>query len=132
MNKSAQIVYDFLADEGYRPKYDEEGDIVFKSEGDSYLVCFKENFPGYISLTKLFSTEFSNDKILDVYELCNQINSDYIVGKCVIRDGGETLSIEIDTLAPPENFNNYFNDYLRISQAMEEKFFEEYNEIKSR
>lgn len=43
-----QAYYDFLAEEGYRPQFDADGDVEFKAEG-YYLCCFaNEDDPTYL------------------------------------------------------------------------------------
>lgn len=45
MNKSARAkaYSDFLRSEGYIPELDKDGDIVFKSEGKTYLIIFDDS-----------------------------------------------------------------------------------------
>lgn len=38
-----QVYFDFLKKEGFVPQLDRDGDIVFKSEGRTYLVILDEN-----------------------------------------------------------------------------------------
>ncbi len=39
----ARLAFEYLADEGYRPCYDDAGDVVFKCEGLVYIVEFFES-----------------------------------------------------------------------------------------
>lgn len=41
----AEAVFDFLAEEGFRPKLDEDGDVYFKYEGSTYVVLTGSNEP---------------------------------------------------------------------------------------
>ena len=52
MSKNVDQLFSYLSDEGFRPKLDDEGDIVFKYEGDTYIVIFNENDPDFASLNK--------------------------------------------------------------------------------
>lgn len=132
MSKNGDFIFSFLGDEGFRPKRDGDGDIVFKYEGDTYIVIFNENDPDYVSLNKYLSLDFNDNKALEVYKLLNKVNYDYIVGKCVLRDGQDkVLKIEIDTLGSIEAFKQNFDRYLRIIQQMERDFIEDFNEFVS-
>lgn len=55
---------DFLKDEGYRPEVDEDGDIVFKSEGNTYLIILEENDEEYFRLVfpTFWSIESSEER----------------------------------------------------------------------
>ncbi len=46
-NSANEKVFEYLCDEGFRPKYDEDGDIVVKREGKTYVVIFEESDPIY-------------------------------------------------------------------------------------
>lgn len=38
----ARAYVDFLAAEGYRPQMDEDGDVIFKSEGLTFVIITEE------------------------------------------------------------------------------------------
>lgn len=46
-NKPNEAVFEYLIGEGYRPKYDADGDVVVKREGKTYAVVFEESDPMY-------------------------------------------------------------------------------------
>lgn len=37
-----RVFSEFLREEGYSPKTDDDGDILFKAEGKSYLIIFDD------------------------------------------------------------------------------------------
>ena len=45
-----KMYMDYLAEEGYRPKVDEDGDVVFKAEGGNYFIRIDEDEPTYFEL----------------------------------------------------------------------------------
>ena len=52
MSTNCEAVYNFLSEEGFRPQIDKEGDIVFKAEGDTYLICFNESDDDFMAVRK--------------------------------------------------------------------------------
>lgn len=121
MSKDCNVIYEFLSEEGFRPKIDDDGDIVFKVSGDTYLICFREQDPDYISVRKYFSLDEDHD--LTIYRLANKITAQYVVGKCTIVDmNGDTLLLEIDSLEELDSFKKNFERYLQIIQEMEADF----------
>lgn len=52
MDKAARIEQfaDFLRSEGYLPKIDDDGDIVFKFEGGTYLIILDDADPQYFRI----------------------------------------------------------------------------------
>jgi len=49
-SERAQAYMNILTEEGYRPSLDEDGDVVFKKEGRSYLILIDENDPRFFRL----------------------------------------------------------------------------------
>lgn len=49
MNKNAESLREFLSEEGFRLKY-EDGRIIFKSEGATYVVLFRDKDEDFVSL----------------------------------------------------------------------------------
>lgn len=58
----AQAYFEFLAAEGYRPKYDSDGDVVFKAEGILFCVLIDENDPEYLYLVVPNVKEIEDEK----------------------------------------------------------------------
>ncbi len=46
-NQANEKVFEYLCEEGFRPKYDDDGDVVVKREGKTYVVIFEEGDPIY-------------------------------------------------------------------------------------
>lgn len=131
MNKNVDKIYEFLGEEGFRPKYD-DGNIILKYEGDRYLIRFREEDEDYVAITKIIGIDFSEDKILNIYKLINKINYEYILGKCSVREDEESILIlEVADLGTVEDFKNNFERYMSIISQMESDFAEGYQEIKS-
>lgn len=131
MNKTAEAVQEFLGEEGYRPKYEDEV-ISFKHEGGNYVLFFHdENDPDFISLNKLVGIELDNNDSLAIYKLLNKVNSQYIIGKCYINDENDDpfIRFQLDSVGSIESFKKHFERYLGLIQQMENDFSEGYNEL---
>lgn len=46
----AQAALDFLADEGFRPSLDEDGDVTFRFEGYTFIIVTSTNEPTVLTL----------------------------------------------------------------------------------
>ena len=57
----AQAYFEYLAEEGYRPQFDNDGDVEFKAEG-FYLCCFaQEDDPHYLYVAAPHVWSLSSD-----------------------------------------------------------------------
>lgn len=130
MGDNAKSMFEFLSSEGFRSHYDEDGDIAFKYEGDTYLVIFHDNKPDFASLTKVVGLEIEEDDTLAIYKLINQVNVQYILGKVTLREGDDPVMIfKVDFLGPIEQFQEHLARYLTIIQQMEKDFVAGYSEL---
>ncbi|MFC4427157.1 hypothetical protein [Deinococcus navajonensis] len=50
----AAAALDFLAEEGFRPALDDEGDVIFKYEGHTYLLLTASDEPTVLTLLPFF------------------------------------------------------------------------------
>lgn len=133
MDKNIDSVYDFLSEEGYRPKRNDDESLVFKHEGDIYYLAFDNNDSDYCSIRKAISIDVNDNDILNIYKIVNKINSEYKLGKCVFYDDDEDrfYILQIDSLGSFINFQKNFDRYLVIIKGMEEDFSREYNKSES-
>lgn len=130
MNTNCEAVYKFLSEEGFRPQIDQDGDIVFKAEGDTYVICFSENDSDFMTIRKYLNIDPGQD--ISVYKLAHDITSNYKVGKCIIIGDDElTLLLAVETLEDMTNFRKNFERYLTIIKEMEGDFAEGYDKLNS-
>lgn len=130
MSTNCEAVYNFLSEEGFRPQIDKEGDIVFKAEGDTYLICFNESDDDFMAVRKYIRLDPGLD--ISVYKLAHDIASDYKVGKCMLLGDDElTLLLTVETLEDMTSFRKNFERYLIILKEMEEDFAEGYDKLNS-
>lgn len=58
----AEMYFEYLAEEGYRPKIDDEGDVGFKKEGRHYVLFGAEDDPQLFRLGALYLWEIESDE----------------------------------------------------------------------
>lgn len=121
-------IYKFLCNEGFRPDYDDDGDIKFNYEGSLHFIIFDEDDPERILLRKYLATT-ADDEVLELYRVINNINQRYKFGKCTLveekDDEGDTImSLEIDTLESIDDFKKHFERYLRLIKQMSNDIFD--------
>lgn len=130
MQSKQKIIFDYLSDEGYRPSYDDDGDILFKHEGNGYVVLFKDQDPDYTSLSEFFSIDFPDNQLFDVLKIINKVNAEYILGKIFLLEKDDKfLRLQVDSFGSAEDFKNNFSRYLNILTQMEKDFGVEYSEL---
>lgn len=130
MSSKSEAVFEYLAEEGFRPNYDDDGDIFFKYEGSNFIVIFKDKDPEYTSISEFINIDIEEDELFDVLKLINSVNSDYIMGKITLVDNdNKTLRLQVDSFGSFENFKRNFDRYLKIISQMERDFGEGYSEI---
>ncbi|MCR5152985.1 MAG: hypothetical protein K6A98_07550 [Prevotella sp.] len=99
-------IFSYIKGEGYRPEIDDDGDIMFKKEGDTYFVIVSadNSAPMYLSLTKIFtySGSFTKNKIkqcmqeINLYKMCKLVPLDEsfeIRVEMFLNDAGSFTSI---------------------------------------
>lgn len=129
MSKNKEYINSFLIEEGFRPKYDNDGDVIFKHEGDTYFISFKDNDDNFASIKRLGNINIDEDELFEVYKILNMLNSKYIIGKCTLIDDNKILAIDVDHLGSIEWFKNNFDSYLTIIKQINKDFIEEYSSI---
>lgn len=85
-----ELLLDFLSEEGFRPKLDEDQDIVFKCEGRNFLCFPSEKDEKFFQLVMPFIFEVSEDNREMVLDVCNEVTRGMKVAKCVITDAEES------------------------------------------
>jgi hypothetical protein len=80
-----QVYLDHLAEEGYRPSVDEDGDVHFKHEGGHYYITHNSD-EGYLQV--LFPNFWSIDspeELQAAYRAVSVVNNGYKVVKFYVR-----------------------------------------------
>ncbi len=109
-NKLRAIYINFLADEGYRPKEDSDGDVQFMKEGKTYYIIIDGRDPQFfrISFPNFWPIE-SEEERRRAYESINHANRFTKVAKFVIG-GNNNVSASAELLvADPAASKLIFN-----------------------
>ena len=63
---AASVINEYLRNEGYTPKTDSDGDIVFKHEGNTYIVIFDKDDKDFIRLVypNFWSIESQDERVI--------------------------------------------------------------------
>ena len=91
----AADVLDFLAEEGFRPQLDDEGDVLFKFEGGTYFLITSEEDASYFALyyLRFWALEDPAER-LRAHEAAAQAHRRVRVGRLTILDDDVTASIQ--------------------------------------
>ncbi len=83
----AQVYFDMLSNEGFRPSYDSDGDIDFKYEGGSYVLIVGEE-PFYVRLLfpNFWTIESDEERVRALVEANEVSASTKVVKLNIIRD----------------------------------------------
>jgi hypothetical protein len=120
-----RVFSDFLKEEGYSPKTDDDGDIYFKLEGKTYLILLDDKdeefyriaYPGFWSIE-------SPDERLKVERAALKATAETKVAKVFPVRDNTWASIEIFS-SSIDNAKSVFFRSMRALQAAVETFAEE-------
>jgi len=113
----ARMYHDFLSEEGYAPKIDKEGDVMFKYEGGVYLIIMDEKdeeffrlvYPGFWPIESEAEREKAQLAALAA-------TAETKVAKVFLVGDNTWATIEM-FCAPPEVFKTVFRRSLRALRA---------------
>jgi len=122
----ARVYMDFLAEEGYRPYMDEDGDVVFKSEGLTYVIITEEEDEEFVSLVlPNFWSIDSEKELARALKAANEVNRSIKAVKVYVRkDGKNTIAAVEMFVKTPESFNLVFERSLRALKGAVARFAE--------
>ncbi len=124
----AQMFFDFLVSEGYRPEIDEDGDVLFRREGRVYLILVDEDddeffrlvFPNFWSIDNEFEREKAEKAAL-------YASAKTKVAKVFTVRDNVWASIEM-FCSPLENFKPVFERSIRALNVAVQSFAEKMRE----
>ncbi len=113
----------FLEEQGFRPKLDEDGDVLFRVEGKAYFCFLEEKDPEYLSLN-LFVGYKTDQAVPEdkAVAAAQHITATTKMGKATVlkQEGGIIrVGYSLQTLADTETFPRRFKRFLNILQLME-------------
>ena len=112
--KALQKMYvEYLADEGFRPEVDEDGDVQFKSEGRTYFIDVAEDDQLYfrVALPNIWPIENETERT-QCYIACDYANAQSKVAKAYLVKDNIWVGIET-FIAEPEDFKVVFKRCMR-------------------
>lgn len=120
----AEMYFDFLKDEGYVPHYDDDGDILFKSEGLTFLVFASEDDEEYFRLALPFFWKIDDaDERNRVLAAASRVNAEIKVVKIFTVGDNTWASVEL-LFGSSEEFKPVFGRALRLLRHGVDRFSE--------
>ncbi len=118
------LFFEYLKEEGYVPHLDNDGDIIFKSEGISYLLFQSEDDPEYFRLSLPFFWSIDNPgERQRAMAAATTVNAEVKVVKLYLVDDNTWASVEM-LIDPIENFRQVFPRCLRLLRHGVSRFTE--------
>jgi len=97
----AKLFQRFLEEEGYRPTIDNDGDIVFKHEGGTFIILVRGEDDEYFILLYPNFWEIESDEELErAYLACNTANREQKVAKVWVREDRKNVNATLEDLLP--------------------------------
>ena len=123
MGVKAELYFNYLKEEGFLPRVDDDGDVVFKREGGTYFLKADEEDKQYFQLVfpafwKL--EDPGEDK--KAREVINELNANLKVMKMFIVRDDVWASVEM-FVEPLESFRPVFGRALRLLANGASKFY---------
>ena len=127
----AKMYEDFLRNEGFAPSIDDDGDVVFKCEGRTYIIWIDEDDEDFFRLVfPSFWPIESEEERLHVLIASQHATSKAKVAKIYMVGDDTWGSIEM-FCSPPEAFKPVFRRCIPAIQAAVGAFREKMQELSS-
>lgn len=119
----------YLSKEGYRPEIDEDNDLAFKKEGDTYWITVAEEEEGYY-FVRLASSMSCEDTNLDaVRKAVNKVNGEFKLAKAYITDSEQSILFVIDSYCYASgDFTKFFSRYMQMLSDVDDDLKDYYSE----
>ncbi len=128
MTGPAELYMHYLANEGFQPKIDGDGDVVFKCEGKTYYIDIDTEDPQFFRLVfPQFWSVDSDEEFERIRNAANEANLKTKVTKVYIvtlPSGKDTCAAIEIFLEKPEQFEAIFPRAMRALQAGVRTFVE--------
>jgi hypothetical protein len=129
MSGTVDLYVDYLMEEGYRPRIDDDGDVVFKHEGRTYYITIDVNDKEFFRLIFPNFWSIENDEERDrAYIAADYATERTKVAKVYMRSDGLDMMASIEMfIADPAGFAAVFPRCLSALQASVKNFREKMN-----
>jgi hypothetical protein len=112
-----------LADEGYRPTLDEDGDLVFKVEGESYILWSDPNDEDYMRFVTMYLLDDETDANRAL-ALASFMNYRMKAVKFTVLGGGKSAAFSIEAFyGESEHFRPFISRVLKALKAGSDEYF---------
>jgi hypothetical protein len=120
----AEMYSEYLREEGYVPRVDDDGDVVFKKEGGTYILFADEEDKTYFRLVfPAFWEIESEDEDERARQAINELNADLKVIKLYVVRNNVWAGVEM-FIDPIESFRATFPRSIRLLANAVNKFRE--------
>ncbi len=103
MHPTTKLYFDYLQEEGYVPKVDEQNDVVFKQEGKVFVISVDEQDDQFLRVIfPNFWTIENEAGMARALLMANLVNSRIKVGKILIVDNSVMAAAEMFIDRTPE------------------------------
>src|SRR5882724_10850639 len=110
------LYFSYLSNEGYRPEVDKDGDVIFKKEGNTFILFVDDKDETFFRLSLPNFWEIENDQErLKVLESCDYSNRRSKVAKVFIVEKNVWGNVEL-LLPNQTEFKTIFERSLAIIQ----------------
>ncbi|MDR2194430.1 MAG: YbjN domain-containing protein [Treponema sp.] len=126
--KELQHMYlDLLKEEGYKGNIDEDGDITFKYEGETYWIIIDEEEPEFFELYYVGNWKFKDDDdIVKGLRAVNAINRSKRLIKMHMNEKNGSVGVDVELFVQePKDFVSYLSRSLFIIQGAIDSFIED-------
>jgi hypothetical protein len=116
------IFKNFLAEEGFRPEVDDDGDVVFKREGRVFFIDVHEDDPEFfmIALPNIWPIESAEERI-QVLSAAAHTNENEKAAKVFTKKDDVWITIEM-FVNDPEDFKTVFDRSLEAIDSAVDTF----------
>ena len=120
MDDIKQSVLEALNEEGYEAAIEDDGDISFEADEETFYVCFSEDEDDdeYFRVIWL-SDSFEADRRAELLDKLNELTLSYRVAKAYLSDADDGtcfVTCAVETYADVETFVQYLPDYISLLQ----------------
>ncbi len=117
-----KIYLDYLREEGYQPRVDEDGDVQFKREGFTYFISVDENDPEFfgLMLPNIWEIESDEERLYALFA-CNEATANTKVAKAQVVGDNVWISAEV-FLEKPDDFRKIIHRAFSAMDSALEKY----------
>ena len=117
---SDDLSVEALEEEGYESQIEEDGDISFEVDEDTYYVCFasEDDEQDYFRVIWL-SDSFGADRRAELLDRLNELTLSFRVAKAYLSDADDGtcfVTCAVETFAEVDSFVQFLPDYIGLLQ----------------